>query len=117
MRNITKSVLVAGVAVFTVTSLIAKSGGGHGTDVLHFAITENMQNEGVEPDASGTVRASENKQGNANNQSLQISVKGLTPDSTYSLFAAVGGDTNLTSVSNSDFTTDGHGNARISYRS
>jgi len=72
-----------------------------------------MTNDGVETNASGAVDASQNKQGGANNQTLAISVKGLTTNTTYSLFAAAVGATNLTAVTN--FTTDLNGNASLRY--
>jgi len=93
------------------TALTAQAG----TDILHFQDRSTMTNEGVETNASGSVNASQNEQGHANNQTLAISVKGLTTNTTYSLLAGVVGATNLTAVTN--FTTDASDNASLHYSS
>jgi hypothetical protein len=117
MKMITKSVLAAGVTAFAVTSMLAAPhSGNNGTDILHFSVHKSFQDEGVEPGAGGNASASQNKQGNANNQKLDVSVNGLTADTTYSLFALTSDDTNnLTSIG--DFTTDSSGNKILHYRS
>lgn len=74
-----------------------------------------MTNNGVEPTASGVVAANQNKQGAANNQRLDILLKGLTTNAPYSLYVASVGDTNLTAVTN--FVTDAKGGAALRYRS
>lgn len=107
-----KTSLVCASALATALTLQAAPGG---TDILHFQDRATMTNEGVETNASGSVNASQNQQGGANNQMLAISVKGLTTNTTYSLFAGVVGATNLTSVTN--FTTDANGNASLQYSS
>ena len=73
-----------------------------------------MTSQGVEPGAGGTVNAKQNQQGNANNQRLDIVLKGLTTNTTYQLLAILDDDTNLTAVT--DFTTDDSGNAALQYR-
>jgi hypothetical protein len=113
-KTITKSLWAAGLAAFVATPLLAAPH-GHGTDILHFSIREAFQNQGVEPNASGQVQASQNRQGNANNQTLDITAKGLMAGTNYGLFALLGSDTTLTSITN--FTTDANGNVTIHYRS
>jgi hypothetical protein len=113
-KTITKSLWAAGLAVFAATPLLAAPH-GHGTDILHFSIREDFQNQGVETNASGKVQASQNQQGNANNQTLDITAKGLMAGTNYGLFALLGSDTTLTSITN--FTTDANGNVTIHYRS
>src|SRR5262245_50966187 len=115
MKTMFKSVLVA-VTALTAASLLAKPHGSHGTDILHFTIHGSFHNEGVEASAGGTVDARQNQQGNANTQTLDFSVNGLTANTTYGVFALLGNDdTNLVAIT--DFTTDGSGNASVHYRS
>lgn len=119
MKKLTQSILFAGAAAFAVT-LMAKPNGGphgssHGTDILHYSVRKAMANDAVETNANGSVQAHQNTQGNANNQELDISVKGLTSDATYQLLAGLGGESNLTAVA--QFTTDTNGTAVIRYRS
>jgi hypothetical protein len=113
-KTITKSLWTAGLAVFVATPVLAAPH-GHGTDILHFSIREDFQNQGVEPNASGHVQASQNQQGHANNQTLDITAKGLMSGTNYALFALLGSDTSLTSITN--FITDANGNVTIHYRS
>jgi hypothetical protein len=115
MKMNMKSVLVAGVAALVVTPLLAKPHGGHGTDILHFAIHETMTNDGVETSATGTVQASQAEQGNANNQKLDVIASGLTPSTPYSLFVTTTDNTTLTDVA--DFSTDANGKVALHFRS
>jgi hypothetical protein len=85
----------------------------HGTDVLHLFSTTTMTNEGVETNASGRVTEAQNEQGNANHQSLNVSLRGLETNATYELEVAAGDDTNFTVVTN--FDTDAKGNASLAY--
>ena len=86
----------------------------HGTDILHFFVRKTMTNQGIESGATGSVNAKQNKQGHANNQQLDILVKGLTTNTTYQLLALIDDDTNQTQVA--EFTTDDNGNAALRYR-
>jgi hypothetical protein len=86
----------------------------HGTDILHLFVREGMTNTGVVTDASGLVRARQNEQGHANNQTLEIVAKGLDTNASYQLLAVVGDDTNLTLVTN--FNSDAHGRLAVEYR-
>jgi hypothetical protein len=106
---------IIGITVLTMTGLLAKphGGGSNGTDILHLSIRNTMANEGIEPSASGNVVLSQNIQGNANKQTLTISLNGLTADTAYELLAANGNDTNLIDVT--QFTTDGSGSAILKY--
>lgn len=115
MKTLTKSLLAAGIAAFVATPMLAGPQGGHGTDILHFTTRTGMSNDGVETNGSGTVRARQNKQGNANNQTLDVVASGLTASTPYSLFAITSDNTNLTDVAN--VTTDANGKIALHFRS
>ena len=114
MKTIVKSLLVIGVATLAATTTYAKSSSRQGTEVVHFSARVAFTNDGVEPTASGSVQATEAIQGNADKESLSITLKGLTPSTPYSV--------NVITVSNSsptdidDFTTDGKGGAKLSFQ-
>ena len=105
-------VLTAGTALM-MTALTASSGPGpnHGTDIIHLSIQTQMENGGIVTNASGRARIDWHKQGNANHQSLQVSVQGLDADTSYELDALLNGGTNLTT--GISFTTDAEGNASV----
>ena len=107
MKMKMKTLLVLGIATLAVTQLQAKP---HGTDVLHFNIREAFTNSGTEPDATGTVTASESVAGDANNQKMDVNVSGLTPDTDYDLSANVNG---VGTTDLGTFTTDSKGKAAI----
>jgi hypothetical protein len=113
MKRRTKIVLFLGVAVCSVGVFAKPHGGSHGTDILHYAVTKTMANDGVESNAVGRVQVHQNQQGGADNQQLNISVGGLTTNGTYELLA--NGDTNLSD--GVSFTTDASGKAKLDYRS
>src|SRR5437588_10623885 len=69
-----------------------------GTSVQHFMFKTAMVSTGVDADASGSVDGSITRQGNANNQSLKISVAHLDPSTEYQLTALLGDDTNVVAV-------------------
>lgn len=115
-RIITSAILSSVVAAFGLAALTAKpaaSSHAGGTDILHFFVRKAMTNETVEPGASGAVNAKQNRQGNANNQRLDLAFRGLTTNTTYHLLALLGDDTNLTQVA--DFGTDTKGRAALHY--
>lgn len=90
----------------------------HGTDILHLSLRTAMinvaaTNGAVETNATGTVCASQDQQGNADVQKLKISVQDLETNAVYELLALVDDQTNLISVTN--FTADANGNADLSY--
>jgi hypothetical protein len=118
LKRLGRSVVLVGTAAFAVTLLAApkpKGGGGsHGTDILHYSVRKAMVIVGAEANAAGDVQAHQNAQGNANNQQLDLTVKGLAPSTSYQLWAGLGGDSNLTAVTL--FTTDTNGGAALKYR-
>lgn len=111
MKRIISSTILAGaVAACGLSALIAKpSAASHagGTDILHLFVHKAMTNDGIEAGATGAVDVRQNRQGNANNQRLDVSVTGLTTNTTYQLLALLDDDTNSTFVV--DLTTDSHG--------
>jgi hypothetical protein len=102
------SITTTCLALATTNSALA------GTDILHFFVRTAFTNDGVATNASGTVNARENKQGNADNQTVDLSFKGLNTNASYTLQISTFDDTNLTFVS--DFTTDGRGRANFDFR-
>src|SRR5262249_17426531 len=64
-----------------------------GTDILHFFDHATFTNDGVATNASGTVNARENKQGNADNESVSLSLKGLNTNAPYTLQISTVDDT------------------------
>src|SRR5690348_7136607 len=116
MKTTTKYIWAAvGAAALASTPLFAKPHGAHGTDVLHYSTKATFQNQQVEAGASGSVSVNQNEQGNANNQRVDISLKGLTAGETYSLVALTGGSS--TPVPVDSITTDARGNAKVRYQS
>jgi hypothetical protein len=85
-----------------------------GTDILHFFDRATLTNNGVATNVSGTVSVRENKQGNSDNESVTLALKGLDTNAPYTLQISTVDDTNLTSVS--DFMTDSRGRANLNFR-
>jgi hypothetical protein len=85
-----------------------------GTDILHFFDRTAFTSSGIVTNAFGTADARENKQGNADNESVSLSFKGLNTNAPYTLQISTVDDPNLTSVS--DFTTDNRGRAALNFR-
>ena len=116
-KHIKFSLLLTGTIILAAVTLAANSPGTfhkRGTDILHYFARKAMSNEGVVADAAGSIYARQNKQGNANNQNLDITVKGLDVTATYQLWALLDEDTNLTKVA--EFSTDASGRAALYYR-
>jgi hypothetical protein len=67
----------------------------------------------VEPDAAGSVDLKQNKQGKANIQRLTLTLKGLTPDTTYTLHALIGDSIEFTPVA--EFATESNGSTTLRY--
>jgi len=84
-----------------------------GTTVQHFTFKTAMTATGVDTNATGSVSGSINRQGKAVNQSLNVSVAHLDPNTTYQVTAFLGDDTNEVSVS--QFTTDSKGGFKARY--
>jgi len=114
MKMIMKSVLVIGVATLAATTLYANSSNRQGTEVVHFSARVAFTNDGVEPDASGNLQATEAMQGNADHESLSITLKGLTPGTLYSVNVITTSNSTPTDID--DFTTDGKGGAKLSFQ-
>lgn len=91
-------------------SAVAKKGG---TSILHFMVRDNMEGTGADSDASGSVNAKRNQQGNADNQRLTIATSNLDSDATYTLLALLGDDLTLTEIGT--FNTDAAGAAVLDY--
>jgi hypothetical protein len=83
------------------------------TSILQFISETDMTNTGVDPDARGKINVTMTREGNANNQQLDISLTKLNPSTVYLLSAFIGDDTNATSIA--EFTTDGKGAFKVSY--
>jgi len=84
-----------------------------GTSILHWMLHATFTNTDLAPNAIGSVDAKLNQQGNADNQKLNISLGKLDSNTTYTLSAVLGDDTNLTDVTT--FTTDANGAAAFKY--
>jgi hypothetical protein len=111
------SLFLAGTIALTAVTLVANPPGSphkRGTDILHYFVRKAMFNEGVVSDAAGSIYARQNKQGNANNQDLDITVKGLEINTAYQLLALVDAATSFTNVA--EFSTDSKGRATLHYR-
>lgn len=115
MKTKITSVLIAGITALTITPSFAKphGGGAHGTDILHLSVKEALVNTGAES-GTGTVQLSQNAQGNANKETLDVLLKGLTPSTGFSLMATTVSNSTPTDVQ--DFTTDAKGNAALHFR-
>jgi hypothetical protein len=85
----------------------------NGTDILHWAVSEKMLNESGPSNASASVSAKLNQQGNAYNQRLDVSVRNLETNTAYQVWAALDDDTNFVPVA--DFTTDESGGAKLKF--
>ncbi len=87
--------------------------GQHGTDILHLDFSTAMTNTDVDPNAGGSIDWSLNRQGNADNQQLSLSLTNLDSDTAYQLVAFLGDDTNSTDVAG--FNTDQNGAFKATY--
>jgi hypothetical protein len=107
MKN--KTALILGALVLAATTATADPVGKQ-VDTLHFAIRSPLSDQGVEAGSSGNVSANEVRQrGVVNAQKLDVSVSGLTANTTYSLVATTGGGT----TDLEDFDTDNNGRATL----
>lgn len=68
---------------------------GQGTDILHLFLRKQMTNEGLFTNATGRVDLGLNRQGNAFNQRLDVSVANVPTNTLFGLWAAPGEDTNF----------------------
>jgi len=112
MKMTNKIALVLTAAALMATPAVAKNGAGKSVDTLHFAIRTTLTDQGVEPGSSGTVSATEIRQkGVVNNQTLDVSVAGLTAATTYDLVATTAGGP----VDLGTFDTDDNGGATLHF--
>src|SRR5687767_245434 len=102
-------VFCTALAALGLTTGLAVSSKRHGTDILHLFARKTMTNGGTVTNASGRVEVHQNKQGNANNQRLEIVLKNLQTNSAYQLFALLDDDTDWTYVT--DLQSDANGGA------
>jgi len=72
-----------------------------------------MTNNGVDPDARGTVRGSLSRRGATDNQRLTITASKLETDTTYQLVAVL--DDSLDATAVADFITDRRGGSSVTY--
>jgi hypothetical protein len=108
--------IAGGIALATVTLIATPAATIHsrGTDILHYFLRKAMTNEGRVVNATAQIEARQNKQGNANNQHLNITVQNLEPETTYTLLALLNNDTNLTPIA--EFSSNAKGRALLRYR-
>jgi len=111
MKSKQQSVFTLALALALAVSAHAA---GRGTDILHLDINTAMTNNGVETGVTGRVKLHQNQQGKANNQQLDIAIRGLATNTTYQLVAAIDDDTNYMQIT--DFTADAKGNALLRYK-
>ena len=110
----TKTVWVAAIAALAITPLIAKTGGGRGTNILHLNIKVPMTNTGEDTNnlsATGTVTATQATQGAADHESLTVSAKGLTPGEAYDVV----GISNSTALPGGTFTANSKGHLNVKF--
>jgi Ice-binding-like/Bacterial Ig-like domain len=108
-KRILTGLVVAGAVMFLPHDALAKQAGTS----IHFTFKSAMTNTGVGPNASGNVSGNLNRQGNANNLRLKISLAKLDPNTAYRLVAYIDNDTNSTSVT--EFTTNSKGAFAVTY--
>ena len=121
MKTVTKylkSVLpVAITAALSAGGMAAPAAGlgpKRGTDILHYFVRKNNTSEGGTNTATGQVSARQNQQGNANNQTFDINLKGLPAGTNYQLLVLTNAATNYTLVGS--FGPDSKGRVNVSFR-
>lgn len=107
-------VAIVSVSAGAFISLAVNPPRQRGADILHYTVRSSMTNESALTNATGLVIASQNQQGQANNQRLDIVVKQLETNATYQLHALLGDDVSFTFLT--DFTTDSKGRATLRYK-
>lgn len=88
--------------------------GPQSTDLRKFNLETALLETGVEPQASGSVQLIARCSLRVDDQSLRVIVRGLMPNTTYRLTAALGADTGTTP--GNTFMTDRRGAYRATYR-
>jgi hypothetical protein len=114
MKIISQSILT-GVGVLAFAAFLAQplQSQAAGTDILHYDVSKSFASDG-ELAGKGSVKASLNEQGKADNQKLDVAVTGLNTNAPYQLVAVVSDDTNLVSLA--DFVTDSKGGASFHFQ-
>lgn len=107
MNRFKRVILWGIVASLAATAVAAPPATRNGSAVMHYQTRNSLT--GV----SGSLRLQQNEQGNSSKQTFDLRVDGLNANTTYTLAAVVGDDTN--SIAVADFTTDSNGDARVVY--
>ena len=112
----TTKAVVCAIAASTALAMTVFAVPGHhfGTDIFHYHVHSTMVNQGVEPGAAGNVAIIQDEQGRADLQKLDVTARGLSPNTPYELDASTVGSTNSFAVTG--FTTDAHGNAALHFQ-
>ena len=112
MKNL---LLVTAVVALASTTMLARSPviPRKGTSILHFFVRKAMVSEGLDTNVVGRVDVKRNRQGNADNQRLNITLTKLDTNVTYQLLAVLGDDTEYTPVT--EFTAGPKGSATFRY--
>jgi hypothetical protein len=94
--------LALAVATLCLQSVVIARPGG--TDILHFFAKTTLTNSGIDLDARGRMDVGINRQGNAYNQRLKITLSNLDPGTAYQVEAYIGDNTEATPIA--EFTTN-----------
>lgn len=103
-----------GIATVVTCLTVSAFAQNYGTDILHYQVRSVMTNDGVEPAAAGVVIATENKQGRANNEEVNIELTGLDTNTIYALMSLKDNSTNYENVA---FFISTNGDASFDYAS
>ena len=106
-----KRILTGIILALAVTFIRQQASGA--ASVLHVLYKSVMVNTGADSNAKGQIDGTLNRQGNANNQRLKISVSNLDPSTEYQLSAFIGDDSNRKVIAG--FTTDSKGAFTVTY--
>lgn len=87
-----------------------------GTSVMHYLVRGELRSTNDPSAVLGSFRLQSNEQGRSAKEMLDLRLDGLEPNATFDLLAVSGDETNAPVVVGS-LTSDGEGDARVSYRS
>lgn len=111
---------IAGLAVLASATLRADAASSQkgGTDIMHYTIQASMTADAAVSNATGTVYLQHKAQGNAVQDMLTISVRGLEPNEPYRLVIPAANPADPASLPTlvANFTTDRKGNAVLRYK-
>jgi hypothetical protein len=85
-----------------------------GTDILHYFVRDSFTNAGVISNAGGYLDLRQQAQGRSARQQLNITLRKIGTNDTFTLLSAKVGETNYAEVSS--FHADRWGNARLNFR-